>query len=151
MQKQRNITTQENYHHPRKNTKNHKIHVVSSMMALTMSPELVLRALTAFDLDTPACVITRSMSLGSTPDSSTSSSTSSSSSWAPDNVRPSGLGPARPTSGALNCWAACVWSWELRSSSLASPNMIYVSEFGLLNTSGFEMKKSICTPIKKNY
>ena len=42
--------------------------MVSSMIALTMSPSFVLRALIAFALLTPACDITRSTSLGSTPD-----------------------------------------------------------------------------------
>ena len=41
------------------------------MIAETISPFAVFSADTALDLETPACVITSSMSLGSTPVSST--------------------------------------------------------------------------------
>ena len=54
-------------------------YIVSSMMALTISPSAFFRALTAFARLTLACVMTSSISLGSTPLSSTSPSSSSSS------------------------------------------------------------------------
>lgn len=54
-------------------------YMVSSMIALTMSLLLFLRALMALALDTLAWLMTSSMSLSSTPDWSISSSSSSSS------------------------------------------------------------------------
>ena len=53
-------------------------HMVSSIIAFTMSLLLFFRALTALDRDTLAWDMTSSMSLSSTPSSSTSSSSSSS-------------------------------------------------------------------------
>ena len=52
-------------------------HVPLTMIADTMSPSAFFSALTALDLDTLAWVMTSSMSLGSTPESSTSSLSSS--------------------------------------------------------------------------
>ena len=68
----RNHITAKSSH--KKTSKNSLSQLVRSMMAVTMSPSAVFNALTALDLETPACVITNSMSLGSTPVSSTSSS-----------------------------------------------------------------------------
>ena len=42
------------------------------------------------------------------------------------------------------CSAACALACALRSSILASPKMMYVSDAGLLKTSGFWMTKRIC-------
>jgi len=42
------------------------------------------------------------------------------------------------------CSAACALACALRSSILASPKMMYVSDAGLLNTSGFWMTNRIC-------
>lgn len=64
-------------------------------MELTMSLSFSLSALTAFFLDTLACAMTSSMSLVSTPVSSTSSPSSSSSSF------------LSSTAGAL----PLPWSW----------------------------------------
>mmetsp|Transcript_18649 Transcript_18649/g.42793 ORF Transcript_18649/g.42793 Transcript_18649/m.42793 type:complete len:218 (-) Transcript_18649:17-670(-) len=118
-------------------TLNHN-YIVSSMMALTMSPLLVWRALAAFARDTPACDITSSTSLASSPSSSTDSPSSISSMLGFSVTRAcSGLG----ISGALNCSAAAVCAWADKSSIFASPKMMYVSEAGDLKTSGFEMTK----------
>ncbi len=46
--------------------------------------------------------------------------------------------------GGLNCSAACDCACALRSSIFASPKMMYVSEAGLLNTSGAWMTNRIC-------
>ena len=43
-----------------------------------------------------------------------------------------------------NCSAAWALAWAVRSSIFASPKTTYVSEAGLLNTSGFWMTNRIC-------
>merc|ERR1712168_1014672 len=97
------------------------------MIALTMSLSHFLRALTALPFEQLACCITSSMSFASTPSSSTSSSDSSSTggmALAGSAIWPVGL------SGALNFSAAAIWAcWE-RSSILASPKTMYVSDPG---------------------
>ena len=47
--------------------------------------------------------------------------------------------------GCLNCSAAADCACAERSSIFASPNTMYVSLAGLLNTSGLAMTKRICT------
>merc|ERR1719308_641955 len=108
------------------------------MIALTMSLSHFLRALTALPLLQLACCITSSMSFASTPSSSTSSSDSSSTggmTLAGSATWPVGL------SEALNFSAAAIWAcWE-RSSILASPKTMYVSDPGDWYTSGRMMKR----------
>mmetsp|Transcript_9148 Transcript_9148/g.33417 ORF Transcript_9148/g.33417 Transcript_9148/m.33417 type:complete len:250 (+) Transcript_9148:310-1059(+) len=106
-------------------------HMVRSMIAETISPSFDLSALTALPRDTPAWVITSSMSLGSTPVSSISPSSSSS-------IVAADAGSKEGMSALLNCSAAAAWDAALRSSIFASPKMTCVSLFGDLNTSGFE-------------
>merc|ERR1719187_2830099 len=84
-------------------------YIVNSMIALTMSLALFLSALTALERETLAWDITSSMSLASTPDSSTSPSSSSSSgmaAWPVVPVPPISDGAA--ASAALNFWAASI-------------------------------------------
>mmetsp|Transcript_13803 Transcript_13803/g.39246 ORF Transcript_13803/g.39246 Transcript_13803/m.39246 type:complete len:218 (-) Transcript_13803:144-797(-) len=122
-------------------------------MALSKSPFDFFSAFTAVARETLVWPITSSMSLGSTPVSSTASSSSplASLASAPPAAWPSSA-PASTSSGrssspksfwpmplALNCSAAFSASLEFMSSILASPNTTYVSEDGLLNTSGREM------------
>mmetsp|Transcript_31517 Transcript_31517/g.106118 ORF Transcript_31517/g.106118 Transcript_31517/m.106118 type:complete len:212 (+) Transcript_31517:151-786(+) len=108
--------------------------MVSSMMALTMSPSFDLSAATALGLLHEACDMTSSMSLGSRPVSSAPSAPSSSA---------TALGAACCWDGAdgWNCCAACDCACAERSSIFASPKMTYVSELGDLKTSGLEMAK----------
>mmetsp|Transcript_7937 Transcript_7937/g.12136 ORF Transcript_7937/g.12136 Transcript_7937/m.12136 type:complete len:217 (-) Transcript_7937:119-769(-) len=108
------------------------------MIAFTISPSFFFRAFTALALVTPACDITSSISLGSTPSSSTSSFSPSSAAAA---VGAAAGGTAALASGVLNCSAAADWAWADKSSILASPKIMCVSEDGLLNTSGLEMTK----------
>lgn len=54
------------------------------------------------------------------------------------------LSNAAVSLGAANCSAAWALACALRSSIFASPNTIYVSDAGLLKTSGFWMTNRIC-------
>mmetsp|Transcript_31039 Transcript_31039/g.102669 ORF Transcript_31039/g.102669 Transcript_31039/m.102669 type:complete len:217 (-) Transcript_31039:5-655(-) len=112
--------------------------MVSSMIALTMSPSLALSAATALERLQDAWDMTSSMSLGSRPDSSRSPASSSA---AAAGAAATGGAATLDASGAWNCCAAWLWACALRSSILASPKMTYVSLFGDLKTSGFEMAK----------
>mmetsp|Transcript_18281 Transcript_18281/g.46772 ORF Transcript_18281/g.46772 Transcript_18281/m.46772 type:complete len:203 (-) Transcript_18281:23-631(-) len=114
--------------------------MVSSMMAFTMSPSFFFSAAIAFARVTPDWDITSSMSFASTPEASTSSPSSISS--MADEVSLIGfIEDIMGACGALNCSAACDWAWAERSSILASPKIMYVSEAGDLKTSGFWMTK----------
>lgn len=93
-------------------------HIVSSIMAFTISFWLFFNAFIAFERLTFACVITNSISFSSTPVSSTSSSDSSAI-GATDVVV---LLAAPSAAVSLNFSAAATWACCDRSSILASPN-----------------------------
>jgi hypothetical protein len=109
-----------------------KTYIVRSMIAETISPSLPFSAFTALPRDTPACVMTSSMSFGSTPVSSTSPSSSS--------VMVA-LGASTEGIVGANALAAAACAAAERSSILASPKITCVSEFGCLYTSGLEIRK----------
>jgi len=107
-----------------------------------MSLSFSFSAFTAFFRLTLACAITSSISLPSSPVSSTSSPSSSSSSAGfllsstalpllspPDALLPFAAPPEEASleaDCAASCCAAEAWAWELRSSILASPKMLWV-------------------------
>mmetsp|Transcript_16271 Transcript_16271/g.48287 ORF Transcript_16271/g.48287 Transcript_16271/m.48287 type:complete len:227 (-) Transcript_16271:331-1011(-) len=97
-------------------------HIVSSMIALTMSPSLILSALTALARETPAWLITSSTSFGSTPVSSTSPSSPPISSMT--GFVTFAISGLFVITGSLNCSAAACCACAERSSILASPKMM---------------------------
>lgn len=99
------------------------------MMELTISLSFSFKALMAFVRETPAWVMTSSMSLSSIPSASTSSSSSSSSFLASPSLALASpwLWPAWSWSWPAeeaSCWAAAAWAEAFRSSILASPKTL---------------------------
>ncbi len=114
-------------------------YILKAIIELTISLSFSLSALTAFFRDTLACAMTNSISLASSPESSTSSPSSSSSSFLPSPLSialplpescawswpacASALLPEGFSAAARLC-AACDWACWFRSSILASPKML---------------------------
>eukprot|EP01102_Stenamoeba_stenopodia_P018432 TRINITY_DN675_c0_g1_i4.p1 TRINITY_DN675_c0_g1~~TRINITY_DN675_c0_g1_i4.p1 ORF type:complete len:125 (+),score=31.07 TRINITY_DN675_c0_g1_i4:345-719(+) len=117
------------------------------MMELTISPLLALRALTALARLTLVWETTNSMSFGSNPDSSTASSSAAGSAVAAAfGASASGFFSPAETGTSLSSKVLALEErfCEARSSILASPKMMYVSDAGSLKTSGFVITKRIC-------
>ena len=122
-------------------------YIVNSMIALTISPSLAFNAAAAFPLLTFACVATKSTSFSSKPSMSISPSSTSSVIEA-TFAAPGAPAPAAAAAAALSALnaAACAAAFAAMSSAFASPKMTYVSEFGALKQSGFEMTYSKFRP-----
>mmetsp|Transcript_32364 Transcript_32364/g.47565 ORF Transcript_32364/g.47565 Transcript_32364/m.47565 type:complete len:211 (+) Transcript_32364:166-798(+) len=123
----------------------HHVYMLSSMIALTMSPSLFLRAATALARVVLACCMTSSMSLGLTPSSSAPSSAAgtASPSASVSSGTSSSFSSVSWVAPAWNCLAADSLALALRSSTLASPKTMKVSLLGILKTSGLLIPKRI--------